>query len=103
MVIDSGQQEALLEPPALKTIDPEIDPGDIWHHDKLDRKGLAARLTYIIEDQRAPFVICLDGRWGSGKTFLLQRWQRDLAENGDFHAIYFNAWEDDYCEGDYNP
>ena len=28
---------------------------------------------------------------------MLKRWQRDL-ENQGFKAIYFNAWEDDFCE-----
>ena len=44
-----------------------------------------------------PFVISIHGEWGTGKTFLLKRWQRDL-ENQDFKAIYFNAWEDDFCD-----
>ena len=34
---------------------------------------------------------------GGGKTFLLKRWHRDL-EIRDFQAIYFNAWEDDFCD-----
>ena len=54
-------------------------------------------MTKVIEDQQAPFVISLDGRWGTGKTFLLKRWQQEL-RNNQFQAIYFNAWDDDFCD-----
>ena len=42
-------------------------------------------------------MISIDGHWGTGKTFLLKRWQKDL-ENKGFRVIYFNAWEDDFCD-----
>ena len=42
-------------------------------------------------------MISIDGQWGTGKTFLLRRWQKDLGSEG-FSAIYFNAWEDDFCD-----
>ncbi len=81
----------------LKVEESKIDVGTPWTDDKLERQKTADRLTKIIEDQGAPFVISLDGRWGTGKTFLLKRWQREL-ENSGFQAIYFNAWEDDFCD-----
>ena len=62
----------------------------------LDRKEIADRLTSIVRGQKEPFVISLDGRWGTGKTFLLKRWQQDL-ENQGWQAIYYNAWEDDFA------
>ena len=63
----------------------------------LGRRDLATRLTRLIQNQQAPFVISIDGSWGTGKTFLLQRWQTELEIQG-FRAIYFNAWEDDFCD-----
>ena len=44
-----------------------------------------------------PFVVSIDGDWGTGKTFFLTRWQSDLERDG-YRAIYFNAWEDDFCD-----
>ena len=82
--------------PALKIVEPEVDAGNPWVDDKLDRKEIADRLTSIVQGQEAPFVISLDGRWGTGKTFLLKRWQQDL-ENQGWQAIYYNAWEDDFA------
>ena len=81
--------------PALKVEERDPDPDDPWADDVLDRKEIANRLTSIVRGQEAPFVISLDGRWGTGKTFLLKRWQQDLQNQG-FAAIYFNAWEDDF-------
>ena len=68
-----------------------------WQDDQLGREQIAERLTNLIRDQREPFIISIDGQWGSGKTFLLKRWQKDL-EKDKFPAIYYNAWEDDFCD-----
>ena len=83
-------------PPALKIPEPKVDAKKPWGDDKLDRKEIADRLTTIVRGQEAPFVISVDGRWGTGKTFLLKRWQQDL-ENEGWQAIYYNAWEDDFA------
>ena len=82
--------------PALKIVEPEVDAKNPWGDDVLGRKEIADRLTSIVRGQEAPFVISLDGRWGTGKTFLLKRWQQDL-ENQGWQAIYYNAWEDDFA------
>ena len=97
MVDEPAQGEARPTRPALKVVEPEIDPNDIWFDDKLEREKIAERLTTIVQDEQAPFVISLDGRWGTGKTFLLKRWRAQL-EDDEFQAIYFNAWEDDFCD-----
>ena len=81
---------------ALKIPEPKVDAKKPWGDDKLDRKEIADRLTTIVRGQEAPFVISVDGRWGTGKTFLLKRWQQDL-ENEGWQAIYYNAWEDDFA------
>ncbi len=44
----------------------------------LGHKEIADRLTRVVRGQEAPFVISIDGRWGTGKTFLLKRWGQDL-------------------------
>lgn len=88
--------DAPLPLPPLKVVEPKVDPKKPWGDDKLDRRKIADRLTDIVGGQKAPFVISLDGRWGTGKTFLLKRWQQDL-ENQGWQAIYYNAWEDDFA------
>lgn len=81
---------------SFKLAEPEIDPNNIWADDKLNRKSCANFLTNIILGQNKPLVLSLNGFWGSGKTFFLKRWQKHLERDG-VTAIYFNAWEDDYC------
>ena len=81
----------------LKLLEPDVSPDEPWQDDTLDRAQIAEKLTNLIRDQSDPFVISIDGQWGTGKTFLLKRWQKDL-EKQDFRVIYFNAWEDDFCD-----
>ena len=81
----------------LKYIEQDVSPEQPWQDDELGREQIAERLTKLIRNQREPFIISIDGQWGTGKTFLLKRWQKDL-ERDEFRAIYFNAWEDDFCD-----
>ena len=82
-------------PPVLKIAEPKAHAENPWGDDVLERQEIADRLTTIVRGQEAPFVVSIDGRWGTGKTFLLTRWRQDL-ENHGWRAIYFNAWEDDF-------
>lgn len=97
MADEANEIENGPKPPALKVEEARINVVTPWTDDRLDRKRIADRLTTIIEDQQAPFVLSLDGRWGTGKTFLLKRWQQAMV-NDKYQAIYFNAWEDDFCD-----
>ena len=81
----------------LKLPESEIVSKDPWSDDALNRFEVANALTDIIHHQSDSLVVSLNGQWGTGKTFLLKRWQKKLEEEG-FHAIYFNAWEDDFCD-----
>ena len=83
--------------PRLKLTEPEVSAEQPWNDDVLDRAQIAAKLTNLIRDQSAPLAISIHGYWGTGKTFMLKRWQKDLEIQG-FQAIYFNAWEDDFCD-----
>lgn len=99
MAQDSESPETRPEPPPLKVVEREPDPAEPWSDDVLQRKDVAYRLTRIIEGQEAPFVISVDGRWGTGKTFLLMRWAQDLRnQDPKWQAIYYNAWEDDFAD-----
>ena len=81
----------------LKLPEPDVSSDEPWQDDALDRAKIADKLSNLIRNQRDPFVISIDGQWGTGKTFLLKRWQKDLEKDG-FSAIYYNAWEDDFCD-----
>ena len=81
--------------PQIKVQEPEPTDENLWDGDKLDRQDCAKKLTAVIHGQTAPMTNSLNGEWGSGKTFLLKRWQKQLKQDG-YRAIYFNAWEDDF-------
>ena len=81
----------------LKLPEPEVTKESPWDDDVLGRAQIGQRLTNLIRTQSVPFVVSIDGYWGTGKTFMLKRWQRDLEKQG-FQSIYFNAWEDDFCD-----
>ncbi len=85
------------ELPQFKYPEPDISREQPWQDDELGRKQIAERLTELICSQHEPFIVSIDGQWGSGKTFLLKRWQMDLKNDG-FRAVYYNAWEDDFCD-----
>ncbi len=73
-----------------------IDPQNPWADDLVGRDELASKLTRLVLASDHPMRCSLHGPWGSGKTYLLRRWQQEL-ENAGFRAIYYNAWEDDSC------
>ncbi len=81
--------------PNLKAKSLTVDPNNVWKDDVLKRKEVAQTLTNIIEEETNPLVISLNGGWGTGKTFFLERWQQDLTAKG-YQALYFNAWTDDF-------
>lgn len=97
MSTQTDTEEIQQERVPIKLAEPDVDPQQPWSDDLLGRKQVAGRLTSLIRHQRVPFVMSIDGYWGTGKTFLLKRWQRELEDKG-FQSIYFNAWEDDFCD-----
>ena len=88
MTQDSNSQIEPTDILKLKIAEPEVSKEDPWADDALGRKKLGDRLTNLVRDQSAPFTVTIHGTWGTGKTFLLRRCQRDL-ENNNFRANYF--------------
>lgn len=82
--------------PSLKLREQSVQPQEPWADDALQRKPAADALTDVLKGEANPLVVSLNGTWGTGKTFVLKRWQAQLKLDG-CQAIYFNAWEDDYC------
>lgn len=75
----------------------EIPPNDPFQNDALNRKRLEPPLTQFITQAVGPFVLALDGAWGSGKTTFLKMWQFKLQEMGHV-CLYLNAWRSDFVE-----
>ncbi len=73
----------------------EINKENPWGDDALGREKFVNVLTDRVKGGMSPYTISINGDWGTGKTFLLQRWRQQL-ENEGYKAIYYNAWEDDF-------
>ena len=78
---------------------------DIWADDISKKRKLQAQaLIDLIVVQENPCTICLNGDWGSGKTFFLTRLVKEYCKKiakGAIQnpvAIYFNAWKDDFLK-----
>ena len=87
---------------SIKRPEPVKDDANPFGDDKLSRRDLADSLTALISDSEEPLVIALNGGWGTGKTFFLERWMSLYSQNmGSGNAklkpfiLSFNAWQDD--------
>ena len=72
----------------------QVPDGDPWSDDRLDRSGTAEELTRLLKNEHS-ISVSLSGGWGTGKTYLLQRWAKDLQDQGA-RVAYVNAWESDF-------
>lgn len=81
---------------------PPTEPVDLYQTvfdtDLLGRKPVSQRLSEIIDRIEDPLVIALDGPWGTGKSYFLQRWvgAHTLQNSGRAQTIYFDAFAHDY-------
>ena len=85
-----------LNPPALK---PAADAP--WRDDALQRQSIASELDALATELAKgaeSAAIALDGGYGTGKTFILERWVQEMQGRGQV-AVYYNAWEND-CDDD---
>lgn len=67
---------------------------NIWHDDYLDRSASSKFLTsYILANPHIK-VINVNSPWGSGKSFFLTRWAKELEKN--HVCVFFDAWANDF-------
>lgn len=66
--------------------------------DFLNRKALSKYLSEIVEKFEDPLVIALNGGWGTGKSYFLQRWvgAHTKDNGGKVVTVYFDAFKNDY-------
>nr|WP_314707249.1 P-loop NTPase fold protein [uncultured Comamonas sp.] len=81
----------------------DIEINNIWAKDKLNRKGYADFLYKIIESAQTSeeednaLIFAIDGEWGTGKSFFIDLWIKDLKAKG--HLVSrFDAWKNDIVD-----
>ena len=74
----------------LAASDKPLQPGD---PDALNLSGIASDITSFLSNPKttAPLTMAITGRWGSGKSSLMNLVQADLQQRG-FSPVWFNAW-----------
>lgn len=71
---------------------------DVWSADVSGLEAdLAKDLMGMIVEQERPLTVCLNGKWGTGKTFFLTRLVETYKNDGGT-ALYYNAWQDDFLD-----
>jgi hypothetical protein len=70
--------------------DKPLEPGE---PDALGLNKIAAGLSFFLRNQKTkpPLAIAINGRWGSGKTSLMNLLKSNLEDWGA-HPVWFNAW-----------
>lgn len=98
-----GSKTVKVNLPPLKRNEPVPDFASLWSDDKLERWRYSHVLTSLLRDCEEPLVVAVNGEWGTGKTFFLERWKPDYENSVPTDArpgrvIYFSAWQDDDVE-----
>lgn len=67
-------------------------------NDLLGREEFGEILSKILERYQDSLVIALDGGWGTGKTYFLQKWVKFHEDQHDSNAltVYYDAFAHDY-------
>jgi hypothetical protein len=76
----------------IRTATHKTGQWEAWQDDKLERFRLAAYLNTVIATISQPFVINISAPYGTGKTFFLKNWQRQLKDEA-YRVVYLNASE----------
>lgn len=77
------------------------DSTNFWSDDHLKRKDEATYLTnylaarYLSKKKEEGFVLAVNGEWGLGKSFMIERWSKEL-EFAGHPVVMFNSWENDF-------
>ncbi len=72
---------------------------EVWEDDAshiLNKK--AEFYTNALLSTKECYVLNLNGAWGTGKTFFVERWAKDLQKK-EFPVVIYNAWQND-CDND---
>jgi len=86
-----------------KEVDGEVDglkipANEPFQNDCLNHKQMAEDLLRKIDSTSSPYVIAVNGAWGTGKTTLLEMMMAHMSNESDIPYVYFNAWKADWTE-----
>jgi archaellum biogenesis ATPase FlaH len=68
---------------------------ELWQACCSQVRAFAGELENAVTNKETPYVLALEGGWGTGKTYFASRFCWHLQQKG-FDALYFSVWEKDY-------
>lgn len=69
---------------------------DILNRDKfIDR---TVQLVESVGSRKGNITFAINGQWGCGKTFVLERIENQLSETNKYLVVHYNCWQYDYYE-----
>ena len=79
----------------LDESDLEVAPENAFKYDAFNRKPQAEYLSTIVTKVSHPFVLLINGQWGTGKSTFIRMWNSHLKSNGN-KTIVYDAWKSDF-------
>ncbi|QZE31406.1 KAP family P-loop NTPase fold protein [Pantoea ananatis] len=72
------------------------EPHELFPEDNMSRADHARHLTNFLAEKgkEANYVLNLDARWGTGKTYFLKRWAHEIKDR--YPCVYIDAWSSDH-------
>ena len=70
---------------------------DLWYNSSPDVRQFADNMVAAIKNQETPFVLGIDGGYGTGKTYFSTRFTEYLKQK-EIDAVYCSIFENDYLE-----
>jgi len=72
------------------------EPHELFPEDNMGRAEHARHLTKFLAEKgtEANYVLNLDARWGTGKTYFLKRWAHEIKNRHP--CVYIDAWSSDH-------
>ena len=81
----------------ITNLEPPKHQFTAWKEDKLDRVRVADHLNSVINNIEQPFLIAINAIYGSGKTFFMKNWHRQMQEEAR-NVVFFNAWSSELTD-----
>ncbi len=81
----------------ITNLEPPKNQFTAWKEDKLDRVKVADHLNSVIKNIEQPFLIAINATYGSGKTFFMKNWHRQMQEEAR-NVVFFNAWSSELTD-----
>lgn len=81
----------------LRVRDIDVPTDNPFEQDRFNRISDIENLSDLVSNVQTPFVISVNGKWGTGKSTLVKMWRSHLEKQGIL-TCYFDAWACDYIE-----